>query len=88
MDAPVFGWETAHRGDARRRSHKLIQCAVDLGAFCAVPLAALVVYWVDGADSGALLLVLSVAEGLAALGLAVQIVLHSGLVGGGGGRSE
>lgn len=55
----------------------------------AVLLAALVVYWVDGAESGALLLVLSVAEGLAALRLAVRIVLYSGLVGGGGGgRSE
>ncbi|MFF9042315.1 hypothetical protein ACF090_43625 [Streptomyces sp. NPDC014892] len=56
----------------------------------AVLLAALVVYWVDGAESGAPLLVLSVAEGLAALGLAVQIVLYSGLVGeeAAGGQSS
>lgn len=78
----VFRWETAHRSDARRRSRKLIQCAVDQAAFCAVPLAALVVYWVHG-GSGALLMGLSVIEALAIAGLAVQILLYAGMLGTG-----
>jgi hypothetical protein len=41
----VFGWEIVHRAAARRRSRKLLQLAVDLLAFCAIPLAALVVFW-------------------------------------------
>ncbi|MFH9425713.1 hypothetical protein [Streptomyces sp. NPDC017529] len=78
----VFRWETSHRSDARRRSRKLIQCAVDQGAFCAVPLAALVTYWVYG-DGGALLIGLSVIEALAIIGLAVQILLYAGMLGTG-----
>ncbi|MGC9544871.1 hypothetical protein [Streptomyces sp. UG1] len=78
----VFRWETAHRTDARRRSRKLIQFAVDQGAFCAVPMAALVVYWAHG-GGGALLIGLSVIEALAIAGLAVQILLHAGTLGSG-----
>ncbi|RZB13381.1 hypothetical protein StrepF001_44465 [Streptomyces sp. F001] len=78
----VFKWETTHRTDARRRSRKLIQCAVDQGAFCAVPLAALVVYWVHG-GGGALLIGMSVIEALAIAGLAAQILLYAGMLGTG-----
>ncbi|MFC4512246.1 hypothetical protein [Streptomyces ehimensis] len=76
----VFGWETARRSDARRRSRKLIQCAVDQGAFCAVPLATLVVYWAHGGGGG-VLIGLSVIEALAIAGLAVQILLYSETLG-------
>lgn len=69
----AFGWETAHRGDARRRSRKVIQCLVDLVAFCVVPLAGLVVFWADG-EGGGLLLALSVVEAAAVAGLAAQVV--------------
>lgn len=69
----VFGWETVHRTDARRRSRKVIQCLVDLVTFCAVPLAGLAVFWADG-EGGALLVALSGAEALALLGLGVQVV--------------
>lgn len=72
----VFGWEAAHRGDARRRSRKAVQCLVDLGAFCAVPLAALVGYWTE-APGRAALLVLSVLEALAVLALGVHFVLYA-----------
>jgi hypothetical protein len=78
----VFRWETAHRTDTRRRSRKLIQCAVDQGAFCAVPMAALVVYWAHG-GGGELLIGLSVIEALAIAGLAVQILLYAGMLGTG-----
>ncbi|MFI9762137.1 hypothetical protein ACIHFB_29895 [Streptomyces sp. NPDC051963] len=72
----AFAWETGHRGDPRRRSRKAIQLAVDLTAFCAVPFAALVVFWAGG-TSGALLVVLSVVEALAVAGLGTQVVLYA-----------
>ncbi|MFC7265795.1 hypothetical protein [Streptomyces lutosisoli] len=72
----AFGWETAHRGDARRGSRKVIQCVVDLTAFCAVPLAALVVFWASG-DGGGLLVGLSVVEALALAGLGAQVVVYA-----------
>ncbi|MEW2633762.1 hypothetical protein AB0903_19405 [Streptomyces sp. NPDC048389] len=74
----VFGWEIAHRADARRRSRKLLQLAVDLLAFCAIPLAALVVFWVAG-DAGVVLVAVSVLELLAVAALGGQIVRYSDL---------
>lgn len=49
---------------------------VDLTAFCAVPLAALVVFWVNG-DGGGLMVTLSVLEALAVAGLGSQIVWYA-----------
>lgn len=72
----TFGWEAYHRGDTRRRSRKRIQTVIDLTAFCAVPLAALVVFWVTG-DAGGLLIALSVLEALAVAGLAAQVVWYA-----------
>ncbi|MFI6015024.1 hypothetical protein ACIBAG_40710 [Streptomyces sp. NPDC051243] len=72
----AFGWETAHRGDARRRARKAVQTVVDLTAFCAVPLAALVVFWADG-DGGGLMVTLSVLEALAVAGLASQVLWYA-----------
>ncbi|GAB2726799.1 hypothetical protein [Streptomyces bullii] len=75
-DERAFGWEIAHRSDARRRSRKAIQCAVDLLAFCVVPLAGLGVYWAAGNVSPGLL-ALSVAEALTVAGLGVQVVSYA-----------
>ncbi|MGW1719156.1 hypothetical protein [Streptomyces sp. NPDC002156] len=72
----AFGWESAHRSDARRRSRKAVQLAVDLLAFCVVPLAGLTVYWGAG-DISTGLLVLSVVEAVGVVGLAAQIVTYS-----------
>jgi hypothetical protein len=80
----AFRWETYHRGDARRVSRKVVQCAVDLLAFCVVPLAALVVYW-SGGQVSAGLLVLSLAEAAAVVGLGVFVVLYAVPFGGGSG---
>ena len=71
----AFGWEAAHRGDARRRSRKAVQTGVDLLAFCVVPLAALAVFWVAG-GSGALVAV-SVVEALTVGGLGWQVVWYA-----------
>jgi len=72
----VFAWETAHRSDTRRRSRKVIQCVIDLLAFCVVPLAGLVVYWAAGQTSPGLL-ALSVAEALIVVGLAHQVLSYA-----------
>ncbi|MFI6489780.1 hypothetical protein [Streptomyces sp. NPDC050564] len=72
----AFRWESAHRGDARRASRKVIQCGVDLLAFCVVPFAGLIVYWASGQVAPGLL-VLSVVEGGAAVGLGVQVVSYA-----------
>ncbi|MFE1261202.1 hypothetical protein ACFW5X_11815 [Streptomyces albogriseolus] len=72
----TFGWEAYHRGDTRRRSRKAVQLAIDMTAFCAVPLAALVVFWVSG-DGGGLVAAMSALEALAVAGLASQIVRYA-----------
>jgi hypothetical protein len=72
---PVFGWERAHRSDARRGSRKLLQFAVDLSTFCVAPFAAIVVFWVCGPRT-APFLVVSIVELLAVLGLAAQITIY------------
>lgn len=74
----VFAWESAHRGDPRRMSRKILQLCVDLLTFCAAPTAAVVVYWAAGPVRVPLLLV-SLAE-LAAVGvLGGQIVRYAEL---------
>ncbi|MDQ0598828.1 hypothetical protein QF037_003173 [Streptomyces canus] len=72
----AFTWETVHRSDARRRQRKVIQCGIDLLAFCVVPLAGLTVYWAAG-ENGAGLLVLSLVEALTVIGLASQVVVYT-----------
>jgi hypothetical protein len=72
----AFGWEAFHRGDARRASRKVVQLAVDLLAFCVVPVSALIVYWAGGGTTPGLV-VLSVVEALAIVGLGVYIVMYT-----------
>ncbi|MGW0106042.1 hypothetical protein OIE99_10040 [Streptomyces cellulosae] len=72
----TFGWEAYHRRDTRRRSRKAVQLVIDLTAFCAVPLAALVVFWVNG-GRGELMITLSVLEAMAVAGLGSQVVRYA-----------
>ncbi|MDJ1642481.1 hypothetical protein [Streptomyces pakalii] len=71
-----FGWEPTHRRDGRRRQRKIIQCAVDLAAFGAVPLTVLIAFWVSGAAT-VLTVIVSVLETSAITVLAAQIVLYA-----------
>src|SRR3954465_5476232 len=48
VEAEVFGWEAAHPSDPHRRSRKILQLSVDLGGFCVPPLAAIVIFWING----------------------------------------
>ncbi|WNI26165.1 hypothetical protein [Streptomyces sp. ITFR-16] len=72
----VFGWESAHRRDAHRRSRKRFQLAVDLLTFCAAPLAALAVYWILGPAQWPLV-VISLIEATVVIGLVVQVVRYA-----------
>ncbi|MFI5897424.1 hypothetical protein ACIA5D_45765 [Actinoplanes sp. NPDC051513] len=72
-EAPVFGWESAHRVGPRRAGRKLMQLLVDLMAFCLAPLAGVIVAWVDG-HLPAMLVALSVAEVALLALLAIHIV--------------
>jgi hypothetical protein len=76
--ARVFGWETAHRSDSRRRSRKYLQLAVDLITFCLAPVAAVIVFWAEGPRAVPLVAV-SAVELAAIAVLAVQIVLYADL---------
>ncbi|MDF3143878.1 MULTISPECIES: hypothetical protein [unclassified Streptomyces] len=75
-EGAAFRWESFQRGDARRVSRKVVQLVVDLLAFCVVPLSALAVYWAAGAVTAGLLVV-SVVEALAVVGLGVYVVLYA-----------
>lgn len=70
LEGPVFGWEIYHRSDAKRVSRKSMQTIVDLVAFLAAPLAALIGFWCYGTSIGALLIFVSAVEaaGLVLLG--------------------
>jgi hypothetical protein len=72
----VFGWESAHRGDPRRRTRKVLQLSVDLLTFCGAPVAAAVGYWSIGPVHPPLLLV-SLAETAAVGVLAWQVVVYA-----------
>lgn len=41
--SPVYGWETAHRSDRRRRTRKVMQLVVDLMTFCMPGVGAIVI---------------------------------------------
>ncbi|MEU6347522.1 hypothetical protein ABZ883_42140 [Streptomyces sp. NPDC046977] len=72
----LFGWEAAHRRDARRTQRKIIQCAVDLATFAGVPVGALAAYWAYG--TGTLVpMAVSILESVAVCVLAVQIILYA-----------
>jgi hypothetical protein len=85
-EGKVFAWEAAHRTDAGRVPRKVVQCVVDLLAFCVVPLSALVVYWAGG-DVSAGLVVVSVAEAASVVGLGALIVRYALPFGAAGAAS-
>ncbi|WP_329571734.1 hypothetical protein [Kitasatospora sp. NBC_01266] len=72
----LFGWEVAHRRDRHRTQRKIIQCAVDLSVFTAIPLAAVIAYWCN-ATSSTMPLLISFVETVAILVLSAQIVRYA-----------
>jgi hypothetical protein len=65
---PVFEWETYHRAGPFQFARRYVQVGVDLLAFCVLPAAALIAFWVVG-PCPAGLVVVSVVELLLLVGL-------------------
>lgn len=76
----IFGWEPAHRQDKRRSTRKYLQLAADLSIFCLPPVAAIVIYLVNGPWTAAFITI-SVLEAAAVILLAAQIVSYADLSG-------
>ncbi|WP_229069053.1 hypothetical protein [Actinoplanes sp. DH11] len=76
--APVFAWETEHRGERRRPSRKALQLTADLMTFTVPAVAALVLYWASAPFNLALTLVAGAELVLVVIAL-WQRVLHADL---------
>jgi hypothetical protein len=75
---PLLGWESVHRADRRRRSRKVLQLAVDLIAFTAVPMAAIVTVNAVGPRL-VVVVIVSLAETAMVALLACQMVAYGDL---------
>lgn len=75
-EAGLLQWEHAHRGDGRRKSRKYFQLAVDLTTFCMPAVAAVIVFYINGPVSPALLWI-SIVELLSITGLGLQIIRYA-----------
>ncbi|GAA3467471.1 hypothetical protein [Nonomuraea roseola] len=79
-DIDVFKWERYHREDPLRPSRKRLQLAVDLAAFCAPPLSALVVLWLLGSHTPMVQIGSAVALATVVV-LAAQIIRYADVAG-------
>ena len=75
---PVYGWETAHRSDRRRRMRKVMQLLVDLMTFCLPGMGAIVTRCLIEGLSPFVAVVVA-AESLMVLVLAHQIMTNADL---------
>lgn len=78
----LFGWETAHRKDPRRKSRKYLQLFVDLLAFVFSGLTALLVFWLLTPQPSPLIIVVSVIEAVLLIGLGFKIAIYADLAKG------
>jgi hypothetical protein len=76
--SPVFGWETAHRSDRRRRGRKVLQLFVDLMIFCLPGMIAVVVR-LTRSGVPIIIVAIAIAETVLVSILAVQIVVNADL---------
>ncbi len=80
----LFGWETAHRDDTRRKSRKYLQLLIDEITFVFSGLLALLVFWLLVPQVATPTIILIVVEVLLLLGLGIEIVLYADLAKGRG----
>ncbi|MEU3499229.1 hypothetical protein ABZ726_00105 [Streptomyces hundungensis] len=76
ISQPLLAWECYHRSDPKRTSRKIMQTAVDLTTFFALPFAALIAFWCYGAVAP-LLITASLLEAVAVSVLAVQFLRYA-----------
>ncbi|WP_430791379.1 hypothetical protein [Actinoplanes sp. G11-F43] len=77
-DQQLFGWESSHRSDRRRRTRKVFQLGVDLIVFC-VPAFTGIAVRISRGDVSVLAAVVMTAEITLVLILAFQIVTNADL---------
>jgi hypothetical protein len=76
---PIFGWETSHRSDPRRRSRKTLQLCADLLTFCVPGLIAILARLMLD-NSSILTIVIVIVEMALVLILATQIIVNADLI--------
>lgn len=78
----LFGWEVAHRSDARRRRRKIEQLGIDLICFIVPGLVSLVAFWVADPAEHQYLKGVAIVEGILLAWLAVEIWAYADLKSG------
>lgn len=81
-DQHLFGWETVHRDDTRRKSRKRLQLLIDEITFVFSGLVALLIFWLLVPQVSMPLIVLSAIEVLLLLGLGIEIAIYADLAKG------
>ncbi|MEO0868500.1 MAG: hypothetical protein AAFY17_08635 [Cyanobacteria bacterium J06642_11] len=78
----LFGWETAHRDDPRRKQRKYTQLFIDQVTFVISGLMALVVFWLLAKAISVFAIILSVVEAVLLIVLGVRITDYADLAKG------
>ena len=78
-DQGLFGWETAHRSDARRLSRKIIQLIVDEFVFVLPGYIAIFMFWINAPVVLLSLRWVAMLESAILLFLAMQIYVYADL---------
>jgi hypothetical protein len=78
----IFGWETAHRSDNRRKRRKIEQLIIDEITFVFSGVIALIAFWLLVSNSPLVVNILGVIELILLLILAVEIFIYADLAKG------
>ena len=78
----LFGWETAHRDDRRRKNRKYIQLFIDQVTFVISGLVALIVFWLLAPQASTFTIALSAFEAVLLLVLGLKIADYADLAKG------
>ncbi|MBE9065284.1 hypothetical protein IQ260_01305 [Leptolyngbya cf. ectocarpi LEGE 11479] len=78
----LFGWETAHRDDPRRKRRKYTQLVIDQITFVVSGLMALIVFWILASTVSAFTIILSAIEAIFLIILGLRIADYADLAKG------
>jgi len=78
----LFGWETAHRDDPRRKSRKYIQLFIDEVSFVFSGLISLLAFWLLAPQFSVFAIVLSAIEAVLLIGLGFKVAIYADLLKG------
>ncbi|MBE9257416.1 hypothetical protein [Dolichospermum sp. LEGE 00246] len=78
----IFGWETAHRSDNRRKRRKIEQLIIDEITFVLSGIIALITFWILVSNAPVVVNILGVIELVLLIILAVEIFIYADLAKG------